>query len=255
MIPDRKLNQAIRQAIQAEMDELEISPREVDEAWVLFKQRISGNTKPQPRPYIRIRPWAAVAVAVLLFLLGGALLPSGTALGKIVLGYFQSIRTTGQNPVVTVDSGLGGENKRPGTEPGQTGPSLTLQEAQERVPFAIEVPTVLPDGAVLTKISVEEPIPKKVLTWLTYEWNGGWLEVSQMIMLGESRESANYDGDRYRVEEIEVSGLPGRLVIPSDQRAPTAVSWVEGDVAYQVRGNLKREELLRTAESLSPFSN
>lgn len=90
MIPDRKLNQAIREAIQADMDELEISSREVDEAWILFKQRIKGETRPQPRPYLRIRPWAAVAAAVVLFLLGGALLPSGTALGRIVLGYFQS---------------------------------------------------------------------------------------------------------------------------------------------------------------------
>lgn len=237
------------------MDELEISSREVDEAGILFKQRIKGETRPQPRPYLRIRPWAAVAAAVVLFLLGGALLPSGTALGRIVLGYFQSIRTDGQNPVVTVDSGLGGENKGPGVEPGQTGTSMTLEEAQERVPFSIEVPTVLPEGAVLTKVSVDEPIPKMVLTWLTYEWSGGWLEVSQRFLLGETRESRNYDGDRYRVEDTQVNGLPGTLIIPSDPKAPTVVLWVEGDVAYQVRGNLKREELLRIAESLSPFSN
>jgi hypothetical protein len=143
--------------------------------------------------------------------------------------------------------------------------SMTLEEAQRQVPFAIPQPAYLPPGYSLRQVSgVSYPdlpawIPQPFFVELAYEDDQGHRCTLRVypIALGERATISRLNLEAspiHDVQDVEINGHPGVLLRLGNEQAGTGwqeVVWEQADriLAFSA-GGLTEDELLQIAGSV-----
>lgn len=225
---------------------------------VMRQVRAAGRPS---RPARRFRlAWAAaglVAVLLVVMLL--------TPLGQTAVAGFMAVFNLGRTEVRIAPVS---------TAPVQpsataTGPavreSLTLEQAQEQVAYAIPQPAYLPQGHRLQEVNgytyPEMPawIPQPLFLELVYgdEQGGEWVLRVYAIMLGDQASIAGLNLEAqpiHEVQDVDVDGQPGVLLSLGTDRV--RVTWQElvweqdGLILALSSADLTEEDLLQIARSV-----
>ena len=133
---------------------------------------------------------------------------------------------------------------------------LPLVDAQAKVPFAIRLPTWLPDGFVMSN-SVRISYFGEKFTPVIITWYGSNPDVGNIeLMIGQRVSWLVNTGD---VQEVEVNGQPAALIggtwdVDTNQwqsQSDLTLSWMKGDVMYRLSSaGAAVEDLIRVAESI-----
>ncbi|MFC2023501.1 DUF4367 domain-containing protein [Chloroflexota bacterium] len=212
-----------------------------------------------------LRPvWAAVAVAVVIFVV-----ISVTPWGQTALASFMAVFDLGRTQVritpADVPSGISSTAQIQGATLQQ---DMTLESAKAEVPFAMLVPSYLPAGYRLERVTgytypdLPAWIPQPFSAELLYSANDG-KEVSMRmypIRLGAGEqaslisamnlEAASIQG----VQDVDVNGQPGvvlRLGPAGAKAIWHEVVWEQDDLILAIStADLSQIELLRMARSV-----
>lgn len=239
----------LARAVRAEVESLDVTQEETRTALREVRARVATQLETsRPSRWKRLALIASIVAAAFVFL---SVVTTQTALGRVVLEYFQSVTKRGVNPVITIEEG-----QRPVVPPPEPPPSSTeektpdIKQIARRVPFPVMVPTELPPGTVLRQAEVEEPHEGKTILWLRFENDTHWLQFMQVNSLGEFGASHNFDGDRYSVETVKVGSNEGILAVPKEPSAPSVLIWAAEGMRYQLSGNVDSKTLVMIGLSL-----
>jgi hypothetical protein len=224
----------------------------------------TGARAPRPRRWLR-PSWAIAGLAIALLVALWF-----TPVGQTAVASFMAVFNLGRtevritpvntaavaavSPAVTVAPG--------GTAVRQV---LTLEEAQDLVPFAISQPTYLPPGYSLRGVNgfsypdLPPWVPQPLFVELVYGDESGQECTLHLypIVLGDqsSISGLNLEATLIReVQDVDVNGQPGVLMRMGPDWAENAwqeVVWEQGDLLLALSAsNLSQEELLRIARSI-----
>lgn len=181
------------------------------------------------------------------------------ALGTSVLAFPEQVRAVGKRLFsftleITGDTQaqIGVSVDTNGQEKGLTGkpaPSL-LAEIKGEVPYAVKVPTYMPEGFQLVGYEYE-PSLFWALT-LQYQGDGRFIRFRQ-ISFEASEDYASsmvIDTDDSIVSEVQIGGVRGTLV-ERGKDGWVLLQWIEGAIVYQLSGHVPPEEAVRIAESVT----
>lgn len=146
----------------------------------------------------------------------------------------------------------------PGYFFGPGGVLVSLEEAQARLPFPLQMPGVLPAGVELISVELNRPDDPFMVA----------LHYSSDIIVKQKKVSGPWDvrkiaaqfPDTMRITDVH--GIPAMGQDPGFTRSnitdsevphPGAISWYTSDVGFSIYGDLPLEELRRIAESLAPY--
>ena len=136
--------------------------------------------------------------------------------------------------------------------------TLTLDEARAKLPYTFNLPTWVPEGYVLGEYVRITYFPNNntpvSLTWMKPQEVGG--DIPIILVIGPR---VNWLVDLDSVEEVQINGQPAGLVGGGwnadtgqwESDANLALTWMKGDVMYQLRSpGATVEELIQMAESI-----
>jgi hypothetical protein len=131
---------------------------------------------------------------------------------------------------------------------------LSLSEAQAKLPYAISLPTWVPEGfSMSTVVRISYFGTKYTPTEIT--WSGSDPMVGGIILtVGQPVE---WLVDTDHLEEVQINGQPAGLTsgnwnADSGQwtGGDQTLTWMKGDVMYRLSSRLPVEDLIRVAESI-----
>jgi len=217
---------------------------------------VSAGRRPRLRLGWAIGGLAAVLLAVLLL----------TPLGQTAVASFMAVFNLGRTQVsitpVTAPSALTATVEARGQTIRQ---SLTLEEAQGQVSFAIPQPAYLPPDYSLRQVSgVSYPdlpawVPQPFFVELAYEDHQGHRCMLRVypIALGDRATISRLNLEAspiHDVQDVDINGQPGVLLRLGDEQAGTGwqeVVWEQTDrILALSAGGLTEDELLHIARSV-----
>jgi len=198
------------------------------------------NRRPVPR-------WRLAAAGLTLSLLVALLL---TPIGQTAVASFLGIFQLGRTQVQISQTGTPVPAEHTAIRE-----SWTLEEAQERLPFALPQPAYLPEGHRLQAVhsytypDLPEWVPQPVLVDMDY---GDLTLRIYPILLGEEASISRLNLEATSVEKVqdlEINGQPGVLLRVGDHWQE--VVWEQDDLVLALWApDLPEEELLAVARSV-----
>jgi hypothetical protein len=135
--------------------------------------------------------------------------------------------------------------------------TLSLEQAQARLPYTIHLPSWTPDGFKMGSVAWIDHFPgagpQVTITWYGSDPNVGNIDLTIYA------QRINWLVDTDDLQEVEVNGEPAALVVGSwdadrgrwDQGAARMLSWMKGKEMYQLYSiGAAVEDLIRMAESI-----
>jgi hypothetical protein len=209
------------------------------------KMREARGARPaRPRP---ARRWRLAAAGLALMLLVVLIL---TPVGQTAVASFLGIFHLGRTEVQISQTGTP-------TPAGQTAirEQWSLEEARDRLPFALPQPAYLPQGYRFRAVysytypDLPEWVPQPVLVDVDY---GNLTLRVYPIMLGEEASISRLNLETtsvQKVQDLEVNGQPGVLLRAGDTWQE--IVWEQGDLVLALwAAHLSEEELLAVARSV-----
>ncbi|WP_156289532.1 DUF4367 domain-containing protein [Oceanobacillus salinisoli] len=131
---------------------------------------------------------------------------------------------------------------------GETGVSVTLEEAKEQVSFNLPAFDYIPNGYTLKETVVfrlpEEDLAKKVrFTFIDQNKETFWVTLTQLESNTTIGSGANAD-----VEEVQLKSGKGYLSLSPDQSSK--LEFLQGNVYVTILGTLSKEDIIRFAENI-----
>jgi len=131
---------------------------------------------------------------------------------------------------------------------------LSLAEAQEKLPYAVSLPTWVPEGfqmATTVRISYFGTSYTPVdITWSGTDPTIGGI----LLTVGQP---VNWYVDTDHLQEVQINGQSAGLTggnwnADSGQWSgdDLTLTWMKGDVMYRLSGRLRMEDLIKVAESI-----
>ncbi len=207
------------------------------------RERVVGaRTRGRPVPRWRLAAAALAATLVVAFLL--------TPVGQTAVASFLATVHLGRTQVQISQTGTP-------VPAGQTATreTWTMEEAQERLPFALPQPAYLPEGHRLQAVysytypDLPEWVPQPVFVDVDY---GDLTLRVYPIMLGEEASISRLNLETTSVEKVQdlrINGQPGVLLRVGD--AWQEIVWEQGDLVLALSApDLPEEELLAVARSV-----
>ncbi|CEP67456.1 Domain of unknown function DUF4367 [Moorella glycerini] len=249
MLTDHELDKLIRTAIREEIEEQEVPPEareRVRKALGLNKlRRVKGG----------FRAAALVAGVTLIMVLSAYLVfpTKATAISIVLvkrLEYLVKDRLYNIAERYSAEQNPGASVPVPAPDIGKE-EKVSLDEARSRLPFALLIPGYLPEGTVLTSISLSGNKPLMEVTFV-YMGNTGILKIKESGISSNRGVGIGYDADDTKVKKIEVRGVEANLL--SNKSGQTLLIWHEQGVTYRIEGAYTAEEIVKIANSLSAYS-
>jgi hypothetical protein len=136
--------------------------------------------------------------------------------------------------------------------------TLTLTEAQARLPYDIHLPTWVPDGFKISSVVRVAHFPGASAPQVTITWYGSDPDVGH-IDLTIFGQRIDWLVETDNVQEVEVNGQSAALVeggwnVDTNQwnrEAARMLNWMKGNEMYQLHtSGASAEDLIRMAESI-----
>lgn len=270
---DEELDELLRKAVQARMEDCDPPP--VEEAWKRFKARLRRYEA--ERRKVRIGPWRlprlALAAALLFALLIAIPITFPDQLGAIGRRVFHTTRTVvdlgdgemnlmagrhpqDQAPPSPPPPGLGPEGgtaldpevKEIPMPPEQKG--LSLEEVRSAAPFMVRAPRYLPAGYTRKDITYQpHPGGTSGRVEMFYEGpDGGHLRFEQFNITGGFGMGRGFDADDTEIREVRINGNSATLLIHKKQWC--TLTWFDNEMFYELSGKIPPEEIQKVAASI-----
>jgi hypothetical protein len=225
----------------------------------VLQQAYHKATPSRRQPWLKLG-WAVAGLATALLAL---LLLS--PMGETAVASFLSVFNLGRTEVRLTPSVATSSLVGAGTAESAIRQSLTIEEAQAAVTFAIPQPAYLPPGYDLEEVTtVVYPnlptwVPQPFLVELVYRDPPGRQVTLRLysIALGDRASVARLDLEAepiQAVQNVEINGQPGVLLqlgVNEAQVTLQEVVWEEGDLILALSaGQLTETDLLRIARSI-----
>jgi len=219
----------------------------VEESWENFRQKYYPEEK-KKRFWQYKSGW--VAAALVLVMIAAVFKPiPATALGEKIIQTFKAIvgKTTESEQTSYLKegstAGSGSEVLQPLLQK-----EVTLQEAQEIVPYFIAKPEYLPDGTETVKISIRQ-INKDVFELTqNYKTNDKQLQIKQINITGDTSSGYLYDIEDVQKEEIELNGAKAKVYAYKNDIYK--IKWYMRGIEITVKSNLSYSEIVKIANSI-----
>lgn len=128
---------------------------------------------------------------------------------------------------------------------------VTLEQARKKLDYALQVPSVLPDGYALDRVEIFKDADGVYrLSDLTYLHSSGqMLDISQKKLSTDSS-GANTTINQVAgtVKEVDVNGYKGILVLYTV--GGSRLEWLVQDVKVEIYGKLGEGDMLKLAKSI-----
>jgi uncharacterized protein DUF4367 len=131
---------------------------------------------------------------------------------------------------------------------------LSLAEAQEKLPYAISLPTWVPEGfQMATTVRISYFGAKYTPVDIT--WSGTDPTIGGILLT--VAQPVNWYVDTNHLQEVQIKGQSAGLTggnwnADSGQWSgdDLTLTWMKGDVMYRLSGRLRMEDLIKVAESI-----
>ncbi|MCJ8009664.1 DUF4367 domain-containing protein [Lederbergia wuyishanensis] len=246
------LDNIIREALSEKMNECPPPLLEASEAWNQLQRRRDGKRKTSP--LIRTFRKPLLISASLLFILLFATAPKS----GIAFNQFTDIFHTIQGNVVYLFGKSEGESDGPGLDGGTfevideteiVSKQMSLEEAKKAAHFPILTPKNLMNEFQLEEVTVMDGYEEQVeAVYLSYVGKDRGFMVTEMPIENPIGFGASMDKDDVTIEQVEIKGQKGSLVIFKNGTAQ--LIWMTQSHYLSIEGKLTKEEILIIAKSI-----
>lgn len=266
MVTDSQLDELIKQALQEEMESIEVTPEQVEEGWQRLKLRLEEHRfGGRLRPRRTAGPWmlaGKVAVVLVLFVsLSLNLVPDqAKAVGN---RFFSSIwqRVAGDSFNVFIstqqehEQGHNAKVPPPPEEDDLTvlepdpPQELSMDEIRKVAVFRPFIPSYLPAGYQLKRSTYQVLYQNSARVYLEYD--GGQeipLRIEQENILGPMGAGIGFNKDDAEARQVKINGYPGVLIV--FKRGHASLIWMQNNVRIDLSGPVSAEEITKIAESM-----
>ncbi|MBS4201621.1 DUF4367 domain-containing protein [Bacillus sp. FJAT-49732] len=245
------LDDIIREALNEKMNE---SPPllEASEAWNQIQSRMDGN-KRTPRLVRTFRKPLLIAASVLFIILFAVAPKSGIAFNQFT-NIFHSIQGNVVHLFGKSEGGSGESDIGPGAFEVIEGSEIlskqmSLEDAKKAAQFPILTPKNLMDEFHLEEVTVVDSYEDKVdAVYINYVGNGRGFMLTEIPIENQFGFGVSLDKDDVMVEEVEIIGHKGSLVIFKNGNAQ--LIWMTQSHYLSIEGKLTKEEILTIAKSI-----
>ncbi|WP_347488139.1 DUF4367 domain-containing protein [Desulfoscipio sp. XC116] len=240
----------VDEVIKTAMEDMKVPPPPPKE----FMQRLNKTYHERRKKLIliRIRTFlAAAAVIFLLIIVIGSFIPKdATAVGNVISRLF-NVEGNGSINNIIFEFFHGPEKEQDEIREITTLQPVTmsLEEAQEKVPFKILLPLYLPVGFSLDEVTLEEVHDPSYIVTLYYKNSKGEsLSIYEENIIGEAGRGYMYDKDDTMIEEVSINGSTATLANLKDKYV--RLFWLKQSISIEIFGQTTKEKAIKVAESL-----
>lgn len=254
---DEELDTIIGAVMKARVDDC--TPPPVEEAWARLKGKMARMTAGQgSSPTLARRIHRMAIAATFLFLVVTVF--SLVSPGKVgALGYKvkESIAVLLYDTVMNLRGGVINDDvtKAPAPPdevkeiPLEAPAEVTLEEVKEQVPFPLKVPTYLPEGFKLLKVTYQKQSPQTAEVVMRYKGpEEKYFTLTQFNFIGELGTGYAYDREDTAIRDVMIG--PYRAKMAEHKSGFVRLMWIDGHLKLELQGKLTAEEAIRIATSI-----
>jgi len=239
----------VDEVIKSAMEDMNSPPPPPEE----FFRRLNETYKERRKKRFaaRMKTFSAAAVICLMLIaLGSLVSKDATAVGNIISRLF-TVEGKGSINNILFEFFHEPKKEQDGIREIATlyPVTMSLEEAQAKVPFKILLPNYLPDGYSLDHVTLEEVHDPSYIVTLYYKNpNDEILSISQENIVGESGRGYMYDKDDTTVEEISIDGSLATLANLKDKYV--RLFWLRQSISIEIFGQISKQDAIKIAENL-----
>lgn len=236
--------------IKKAMEETKVQPPPPDVFWERIKK--THNEKQKKKLLLKIKRLfiAAVFICTVLVTINSLFPEKATAVGNVISRIFNVEGNGTLNNIVFEFFHESNTEQNDLQEIVTIQPeTLTLEEAQIRVPFKILQPLYTPEGFLLEKVTLEEIHKPSYRVTLYYRNDKDeMLTISEENIIGETGRGYMYDKDDTLIEEISINGAKATLAKLKNKYI--RVFWLNDSLSIEIFGQITKLDSIKLAESL-----
>jgi len=240
----------IDEVIKTAMEDMKVPPPPPEE----FLQRLNKTYHERRKKLILVRIktfFAAAAVIFLLMIAIGSFIPKdATAVGNVISRLF-NVEGKGSINNIIFEFFHGSKNEQDEIREITTLQPVTmsLEEAQAKVPFKIQLPLYLPAGFSLDEVTLEEVHDPSYIVTLYYKNSKGeMLSIYEENIIGETGRGYMYDKDDTRIEEVSINDSTATLANLKDKYV--RLFWLKQSISIEIFGQITKQDAIKIAENL-----
>ncbi|MCR2823744.1 DUF4367 domain-containing protein [Lederbergia panacisoli] len=246
------LDELIREVLDEKMDDFPAPSLTAAEAWSQIQKQMNEK-KVTTHPLRAYRKYFLIAASILIILIFATAPQSSIAFNQLTDIFY----TVQGNVVHLFGKSEGGSMKG---EPAEGGfeviedseiisKQMSLEEAKNAAHFPILTPKSLSEEFQLVEVTVMDGYEQKVeAVYLNYVGDDKGFILTEMPIEYQFGFGATMDNDDVTIEEIQIKGQKGSLVIYKNGDAQ--LIWMTQSHYFSIEGNLSKEEIITIAKSI-----